>query len=292
MPAPTVRTTDHDNAGMVARLALVERLRAEVLPLVLPLIRAGAGSVLAKANAVAGDVVTDVDHAVEAVLAGRLPALLPGSRFIGEESFTAIADPGDGPLWIADPLDGTINFVAGISCFGTSIALLEAGVPVLALVVDATTGTVWDAVAGAGARRDGVTFRHDPARAAAAPLSVSSGTLLLDAETPGLGLMALLRRTSPRLRILGSQALQLCYVAEGRLRIVINRETRLWDDAAGWLVCREAGAAHALAAGVDLFPLAPGGFAARGEPLFSIAGDPALVAEVAAHLSRHPETRP
>ena len=279
-PLAPVASADH----RIPASHLIERLRLEIVPPILSILRAGVGRVTAKANEVAGDVVTDVDHAVQAFLAERLPAMLEGSRFVGEEEFVEIGDPDRGAIWIADPLDGTLNFSTGIPFFGTSIALLWAGSPVLAFVLDATTGTVWDAIAGGGARRDGVAFSFDAALAKGSPLSVSSGTIELDAADPALGLMALLRRTSPRLRILGSQALQLCYVAEGRLRLLINRETRLWDDAAGWLVCREAGAAHALACGEPLFPLVAGGFAVRGERLFSISGEPALVAEVAAHL--------
>lgn len=252
--------------------------------MVLPIVNAGFVRIQSKANEVAGDVVTNVDYAVQIILAKQLPALFPTSRFVGEEDFVEIANPAEGVIWIADPLDGTLNFVNGIPYYGISIALIVDGMPTIAFVLDAVTGTVWDAVAGGGARRDGVAFVHDAARAATAPVSVSSGTVAFDAEASGLGLLAYLRRINPRLRILGSQALQLCYVAEGRLRIVVNRESRLWDDAAGWLVCREAAAAYALASGESLFPLTTRAAAVRGAALFSIAGDPPLVAEVAALL--------
>lgn len=266
------------SAAMLA--GLVERLRVDVAPAILERIRAGAEQVETKAGSVAGDVVTDVDFAVQALLAERLPMLLPEARFVGEEDFAEIADPDRGAIWIVDPLDGTLNFANRIPFFGCSIALLWNGTPVAAFVLDADRGTVWDAIAGGGARRDGRVFSHDAAMAAAAPLSVSSGLVEWDAADPRRGFFAHLRAISPRLRILGSQALQLCMVAEGSLRVLVNRETRLWDDAAGWLICREAGAAHALARGGDLFPLAAGTAAVRGEALFSIAGEPALVDEL------------
>ena len=280
--APLARVASADRPIRLRHL--VERVRVEIVPPILSILHAGAGRVTTKANEIAGDVVTDVDYAVQALLAERLPRMLDGSRFVGEEDFVEIANPDVGAIWIADPLDGTVNFAVGLPFWGTSIALLWQGVPVLAFVLDGASGTVWDAVADAGARRDGVAFAFDPALAATAPVSVSSGTIEFDAAHPDLGLLTLLRRANPRLRILGSQALQLCYAAEGRLRLLINRETRLWDDAAGWLVCREAGAAHALASGEPLFPLVAGSFAVRGERLFSISGEPALVAEVATRL--------
>jgi myo-inositol-1(or 4)-monophosphatase len=260
------------------------RLRAELPPIVLPALRAGASSVLAKDGVIAGDLVTDIDETLQLRLSTLLPGLWPGSRFVGEEDFVEIADPAAGAVWIVDPLDGTLNFVSGLPFFGTAVALLSGGVPVLAVVIDATTGSVWDAAAGGGAARDGRPFVHDPDLARRSMISVSSGTVLLDAEDPDLGLLARLRRTSPRLRILGSQSLQLCYAAEGRLRLVINREAKLWDDAAGWLICREAGAAYGLAGGAPLFPLAAGGPAVRGDSLFSVAGEPALVADILDHL--------
>jgi myo-inositol-1(or 4)-monophosphatase len=262
------------------------RLRGVTSREVVEAARPGASRVVAKSTDVAGDVVTDTDYAVQALLADRLPAMLPGSRLVGEEDFSEIADPAEGLIWLVDPLDGTLNFAAGLPFFSSSIALLESGVPVLAMVVDLTTGTVWDAVAGGGACRDGAAIAYDPERGGRGLLSVSSGTVLLDAEHPGLGLLAMLRRTSPRLRILGSQALQLCHAAEGNLRLVVNREAKLWDDAAGWLICREAGAGYALAADEDLFPLVAGSDPVKGRNIFSIAGDPVLVAEVASHIRR------
>jgi myo-inositol-1(or 4)-monophosphatase len=271
---------------------LREELRNRVSREVLLLARAVPANVTSKDGLIGHDFVTDIDLSIQAYLKNTLTSLLPSARFVGEEEFADIADPGNGLMWIADPLDGTVNFVSGLPFCACSIALLSDGVPLLAMVVDLTVGTVWDAEAGRGATRDGVAITFDPRRAQDALISVSSGTVLLDAQTPGLGLLARLRRASPRLRILGSQALQLCYAAEGRLRLAINREAKLWDDAAGWLICREAGAAYALAARESLFPLKAGSDAAQGNNIFSIAGEPRMVAEVASHIRQFLGTAP
>ena len=69
----------------------------------------------------------------------------------------------------------------------------------------------------------------------------------------------------------------MCWAAAGRLRLNINYEAKLWDDAAGWLICREAGAGYAALGSDPLFPLDPGSAALAGGNLISVSGSPDLV---------------
>ncbi len=91
------------------------------------------GDVTRKANQ--GGLVTIADHEAEAMFKARLPALLPGSRVIGEEGVAA--DPGllrgfedDGPLWVVDPIDGTRAFAEGLPSFDIMVALVRGKRPV------------------------------------------------------------------------------------------------------------------------------------------------------------------
>lgn len=110
-----------------------------------------------------GELVTIVDREVEAWLTQRLPALLPGSRVIGEEACSA--DPGlldtiaEGRVWLVDPLDGTANFVAGRPCFAVMVALLEDGLPTAAWLHDPMTDLMHSAERGAGAYANQLRLR-------------------------------------------------------------------------------------------------------------------------------------
>ncbi|MDE4193110.1 inositol monophosphatase family protein [Phaeobacter gallaeciensis] len=235
---------------------------------------ARAGIVVGKVNDVAGDVVTEADFRIQARLFERLTELVPESLVIGEEGFEAVDAIGATPAWIVDPLDGTLNFACNLPFYGSSVGLFLHGTPLLGVVFDAGSGTVWDATHDGPARRDGVIFRHDSEISMRAPIGISSGFLAkMRAEPerfarPWLG---------ERFRIFGSQAIQLCWAAEGRLRFNVNPEAKLWDDAAGALICTRACAGHAALADDPFYPLQPGGAALSGRSIFSVSGSPDLV---------------
>ena len=233
------------------------------------------GQVSAKETQVAGDVVTDTDFALQETLQAGLRRLLPEAGFIGEEGFEAMQALSDQPHWIVDPLDGTLNYACDLPFFGASIALIVEGMPVVGVVYDYGADTVFEAVAGQGARCNGAEMLWDAAMAQRSPIGICSGFLAL-MKGPEAA------RYNPdwlgsRFRIFGSQAVQLCWAAAGRLRLNINVEAKLWDDAAGILICQEAGADYAALAADPVYPLSPSSPALAGQSLFSISGAPELV---------------
>ena len=119
------------------------------------------GEVLVKSP---GDVVTVADHESEQALTAGLTGLLPGSLVVGEEA--AATDPGvlrrvtdQGAVWIVDPVDGTNNFAAGKAPFAVMVALLRAGEPVAAWILDVVDDRMTVAEAGGGAYLDGVRVK-------------------------------------------------------------------------------------------------------------------------------------
>lgn len=186
------------------------------------------------------DLVTSTDLAVERLLTERLPALLPGSVVLGEE--TSSAATLDGPTWIVDPLDGTTNFVHGFPFVCTSVALYDGGEVVLGVVNAPVLGQCFTAGRGLGA------FCND------APIAVSTVSALesslvatgfpyairenLDEITADM--RAVLAATQG-IRRPGSAALDLAYVASGRLDAFYEIGLHPWDVAAGWLLVTEAG---------------------------------------------------
>ena len=151
-----------------------------------------------------------------------------GLRVLSEESGL---EAGDGPVAVLDPVDGSTNASRGIRYFATSICVVEADVPVAAVVHDHGNGERFEAVRGAGAWNDGTRLarRHET------PLH--SAVVAVNGQAPGYGSWA-------QVRTLGAAALELCAVAAGRLDGYVDFSSSglgSWDYLGGLLVCREAG---------------------------------------------------
>jgi len=110
-----------------------------------------------------GEEVTIADEEAERLLTLRLPALLPGSRVIGEEAVSAqpelLQELGEGTVFVVDPVDGTANFVKGSPCFSMMVALLREGEPIASWMLSPATGTLHVAERGGGAWVDGKRVR-------------------------------------------------------------------------------------------------------------------------------------
>jgi myo-inositol-1(or 4)-monophosphatase len=191
------------------------------------------------------DLVSDIDVAIEREVRGYLRKATPDIEFLGEEE-GGNGDPGTGWRWVLDPIDGTSNFAHGIPLCATSLALVHDGHSVLG-VIDApflaqryhavedggawngdrrlsirTTTSLRDAIVAIGDYATG----HDPDRQNHAQLAVTS---------------RLIPRVQ-RIRMLGTAAIDLAWLAEGRLDASITLTNPPWDMAAGVIIAREAGA--------------------------------------------------
>ena len=182
------------------------------------------------------DLVTSLDFALQDRLSRTLPELLPGSRVLGEEEYRPGSDSG-GLVWLVDPLDGTVNFVAGLPYYACCAVLLDAGHPILAVVYDIPHKRLYSGIAGGGAFLDGAPLER---QSYGDRLAVLSSGLLTDlaANSPAV-LATLLGRV--KFRNFGSQGLHLCYAAAGHVTLVASREAKGWDDMAGALIAQEAG---------------------------------------------------
>jgi myo-inositol-1(or 4)-monophosphatase len=186
------------------------------------------------------DVVTQTDLRAEELVRAQLREATPGAGILGEER--GETNPGARLQWVIDPLDGTINFLYGIPLFAVSIAAAVDGEIVAGAVVDVLRGELFSAHRDGGARCDGK------------PISVSACTSLPQAlVTTGFSYRAELRdlqgevahRLLSRardLRCFGSAALELCWVGCARVDGYFQRDTAIWDRAAGALIAEEAGA--------------------------------------------------
>jgi myo-inositol-1(or 4)-monophosphatase len=186
------------------------------------------------------DVVTQTDLRAEELIRECLRAATPAAGMLGEEGETTA--PGARVQWVIDPLDGTVNFLYGVPIFAVSIAAALDGEIVAGAVVDVLRDELFSAHLGGGAQRDGETI--EASGCTSLPDALVATGFSYHAEQRDLqGEVAhrVLSRTRD-LRCFGSAALELCWVACGRVDAYFQRETEIWDRAAGALIAAEAGA--------------------------------------------------
>jgi myo-inositol-1(or 4)-monophosphatase len=183
--------------------------------------------------------VSAADRDAEALIHAALKTTRPEDGLIGEEG--SRRDSASGRHWVVDPLDGTTNFLYGFPQWAVSIALEgEVGV-----VFDPVRDELFAAVRGSGASLNGTELRM-PAPPALSTALIATG-FGYDAERRGKQ-GAVLGRVLPRIRDIrraGAAALDLCWLAAGRLDGYYERGLGAWDWAAARIVVEEAGGAVA-----------------------------------------------
>ena len=186
------------------------------------------------------DAVTAADQAVERQLVEGIRAFRPDDGILGEEG---AADPGStGLRWVIDPIDGTVNYLYGLTGWAVSVGVELDGEAVAGAVFAPSRGELWQAALGHGATLDGRALRCT---------AVTELSRALVAT--GFGYDA--RRRAAQARILpalvpavrdirreGAGALDLCSVAAGRVDAYYEQGLSPWDLCAGGLIAREAGA--------------------------------------------------
>lgn len=189
------------------------------------------------------DPVTVADREAEDLLRARLTAFLPGSVVVGEEAVSD--DPsvlnaltGPAPVWIVDPIDGTRNFIAGSGRFSTLVALAADGVLQASWSYAPVLNRIGTALAGHGARVDGV-----PARVAQLP----APTLPITTSHPvwwplgyGRGVDAM-RAADLDVRYFDACGIEYLDLANGTRSAMVLTWEHSWDHAAGLLLVAEAG---------------------------------------------------
>ena len=187
------------------------------------------------------DLVTEADVAAESAILASLAEDAPGIAVMAEESYQGHADL-EARTWIIDPLDGTTNFAHGIPIFAVSIGLLDRGQPLAGVIYCPMQDELFCASRGGGAwlndRRIQVTATDFLVQALVAtgfPYDIRKYTEQVIAQA---------RSVLPKvrdIRRMGAAAVDLAYVACGRLDGFWEAALKPWDTAAGWLLVEEAG---------------------------------------------------
>ncbi|MDX1630561.1 MAG: inositol monophosphatase family protein [Thermoanaerobaculia bacterium] len=186
------------------------------------------------------DPVTSADEASEAAILEVIRGRFPDHEILAEER--GLENPGGHLQWVVDPLDGTNNFVQGLPMFSISIACLEEGAPVAAVVLDPIHDERYTATRGGGAFLDGEPLRVSK-RPGLKGAFLATGYPFRAHEALDLYL-EIFREVLIRcrgIRRCGSAALDLSYTAAGVYDGFFEFRLSPWDIAAGVLLIREAG---------------------------------------------------
>lgn len=188
------------------------------------------------------NLVSYVDKQAERMVAGELAALVPEAGFVTEEG-TVASDAGRPLTWIVDPLDGTTNFIHGLSPYCVSIALGEESELVAGVVYEVTRDEMFYAWRGSYAYLNGqriAVSETDSLSKALIAIGFSYGELSRGDEF--VDSLVHFQNTTNGIRRLGSAAADLAYVACGRCDAFYQRGLSPWDVAAGALIAQQAGA--------------------------------------------------
>ncbi len=173
----------------------------------------------------------------------------PDYAFVGEEEgendppeSVRAGDKDAPPCWVVDPLDGTVNYVHRLQSFAVSIGLYAGGKMRLGVILDPVTKELFTAIDGQGAHLNGVPIKSSDCEDLSQALVACSFPAGVRGDSPEVLRFIKILERCRSLRRLGSCALNMCYVAAGRLDAYWATNVAAWDSAAGTVIAREAGA--------------------------------------------------
>ncbi len=190
------------------------------------------------------DMATEVDYGVEHAVREFLSRETSEIGFLGEEE--GISRLGNGLIWALDPVDGTANFLHDIPLCGVSLGLVDQDTPTLGVIDLPFLNLRYAAAEEAGAFANGTAIRvSDAQEMQSAIVAIGDYAVGENAEErnrPRLALTQELAARVQRIRMFGSAAIDLAWVAHGRIDAAIMLSNNPWDTAAGVIIAREAGA--------------------------------------------------
>ncbi|MFD7653934.1 inositol monophosphatase family protein [Actinosynnema sp. NPDC059797] len=192
------------------------------------------------------DTYTDVDVRIERNIRTYLAEVTPEIGFMGEEEGSSSQAVDSEHFWALDPIDGTSNFVHGVPLCGVSLGLMQGDRAVVAAIVLPYLDLHYFAAYGQGAYVNGTKIQaSETAELSKAMVAIGDYAVGEDAERENgqrIALTAALAAKVERIRMFGSAAHDLVWLAEGRIDGVLILSNKTYDIAAGVLIAREAGA--------------------------------------------------
>ncbi|HVU09061.1 MAG TPA: inositol monophosphatase family protein [Verrucomicrobiae bacterium] len=198
-------------------------------------------------SAEAHDVKLELDVRCQKLIEKILRGAFPEIPLLGEEGISG--DVSAEYRWVVDPIDGTVNYFFGMPHAGVSIALqvqspkskAQSHKTILGVIYDSFTDELWTATRGGKTKLNGCVVRvskRSRVNESVIAMGFSKSKANLEKSLPHL---LRISRRAKKIRIMGSAALELAYVASGRLDVYIERTINLWDIAAGGLMVECSG---------------------------------------------------
>ena len=186
------------------------------------------------------NLVTEADVQSQEVIYRCIREQFPGHGFLGEEGLDIA---GDSPelRWIIDPLDGTTNYVHGFPFYAVSIGLEHAGELIVGVIFDPTRDEIFTAVRGHGAFLNGQPIEPSENNCLAEAFCVASLPVGAKGDEKQIGQFLHILPQARTVQRTGSAALNLSYVACGRIDAYWSGTLKPWDQAGGALIVTEAG---------------------------------------------------
>jgi myo-inositol-1(or 4)-monophosphatase len=190
------------------------------------------------------DLVTDLDLRIQRDVRAFLEQATPDFDFLGEEQGGGALDESAEYVWALDPIDGTSNFTHGIPLCASQLALVHRGEPIVSVIVAPFLNLHYHATKGGGAFRNSMAIHVSTTtnlrRAVVSIGDYATGPNAAKKNRRRLALTKHLAENVERVRMFGTAALDLAFVAEGRTDACIILANKPWDTAAGVLLVREA----------------------------------------------------
>ncbi len=223
------------------------------------------------------DVKLALDQECQAIIEGVVRASFPDHRVLGEEGDGAKeAAPGADPLWIIDPIDGTVNFSHGLPYWCHSVAVQCDGRTVAGAVFAPALGKLFTASVDQPAQCNGQPIRVSATESLRRALVLTGSERNLDQHPDATRVVTSVVAAVQKLRIFGAAALDLCMVAEGSAEVFYESGLYLWDVAAAAHIVERAGGV------TEIIARLPGG------RLRFLAASERLHAPFRALLQQHP----
>ena len=213
-----------------------------------------------------GSVVSKIDLAISRSMTRAIRGRFAADGVISEEVVTAADTALDGYCWVLDPIDGTNNYVLGVAHCAISLGLLWRGSPVYGVIYDHSRGVLMEGGPGFGLRESG--RRIKPQHGFAEKLNLVGFHRPVDKNFRREA-AAMMRDF--KLRVTGSSALHLAYVARGFLAGSVDHNVKVWDIAAGAALCAATRVSLKFRSG-PLFPLTDYRSVPRKAPYYAAAG--------------------
>jgi myo-inositol-1(or 4)-monophosphatase len=184
------------------------------------------------------DVKLDVDIETENIIVETIRKQFPDHGFLCEEGGRQISETGN--YWVIDPLDGTVNFFRGIPHFCTSIAFKQKDTYVVGVVFDPVRNELFSGIRGNGAYLNNVPITH-PDIEKVEDAVVIGGFFKTESLDDGRMFFEKIAQKVKKIRFFGSAALDLCYLACGRVNAYVQHGVNEWDIAAAALIAELTG---------------------------------------------------